>query len=586
MNALDGVELEHGKSGQPTLGRTSRTVRQRARKLQSKKHKQPEVTCYRDIVWQKEPDKLLKYRPFLLHYYGWVPFLILRNVKATVFSDLYLHIQTTLLLVVTATFHLTGFGIPNEDLASFVRLFGTSYSGAIFNASMIITFILGFFTTLVINRWSGVRAAYGRIISATLDLSMTLSHVMHNELDWRDPRTRRARTELIRLLNLGHVLVVTSADAQNDDFKRSKGVKTYFRYMVNKVRKNTPLENAGNSFFDGRRARDVSYVALVQEGLVNPDEWKLLEDGEEQGMPSYQTVYYWAQSMLHKCKAAEFVINGPQMLPILMSKLNSILESASQVMTSVNSQMPYPYVNLVSFVAHSYLLLCAIWFGSFLRVGYPGSEAFFVEGTAESVVQGTFTKSSTEIKGNPFTAFFCYLLVALASILFQGLLNMHSLLDNPFGSHCAMFPLRQHVSELMNSTRAMLKLADKLPGAFVDVFKLNGGSDSDEEDASQTPKPIHTLVSRKSAIATFMHPSPLTRGISVRGANSTSSIPGFGDTSLADLEEVGGTMEDDVSPENWNNDVDAIADARSNLHKENIAQDWTVEMSTVNPTSR
>lgn len=49
---------------------------------------------------------------------------------------------------------------------------------------------------------------------------------------------------------------------------------------------------------------------------------------------------------------------------------------------------------------------------------------------------------------------------------------MHSLLDNPFGSHCAKFPLRAQVTEIINTTRTMLTHADIMPAAFRDVFQL------------------------------------------------------------------------------------------------------------------
>lgn len=295
-NTLPSAKLTSTSSIQCSAEDMSRRVRRRARAIQSKRRLEPEVTRYRDIVWQKGPDRLLKYRPNELHYYGWIPFLILRNVKATVFSDVYLYVQVGVLLLYVGLLHATGLGLPTQDLEAFVKLSGTSYMGALFNPAMVITFILGLFTTLVINRWAGVRAAYGKIMSGTLDLCLSVSNVIHNEQDWGDVRARRARTELTRLLNLAHVLVLSSADSQNKSFKRAVGARTFVRAVLGWVK------GAGDgkvgpeaSFLEGRRARDVSYQALVQEGLVNPDEWSLIMRGEEEGMCSYQTVYFWAQ---------------------------------------------------------------------------------------------------------------------------------------------------------------------------------------------------------------------------------------------------------------------------------------------------
>lgn len=307
-----------------TAEEMSRRVRRRARAIQSKRRLEPEVTRYRDTVWQKSPDRLLKYRPHELHYYGWIPFLILRNVKATVFSDIYLYVQVGVLLTYVGLLHATGLGLRKEDLQSFVKMSGTSYMGALFNPAMVITFILGLFTTLVINRWAGVRAAYGKILSGTLDLCLTLSNAIHNEQDWGDVRTKRARTELTRLLNLAHVLVISSADSQNKSFKRSVGARTLVRRVLRWLR---PRGEVGRgpapqpSFLEGRRVRDVSYPALVQEGLVNPDEWSLILKGEEEGMSSYQTVYFWAQvnnALRASINACGTVVNGDHALKLLL----------------------------------------------------------------------------------------------------------------------------------------------------------------------------------------------------------------------------------------------------------------------------
>jgi hypothetical protein len=65
--------------------------------------------------------------------------------------------------------------------------------------------------------------------------------------------------------------------------------------------------------------------------------------------------------------------------------------------------------------------------------------------------------------------------VAFANIIFQGLLNMHVLLDNPYGDHCCKFPLRAQVIELLNVTRTLLTRSDVLPSMFSDIFEPEAG---------------------------------------------------------------------------------------------------------------
>lgn len=42
----------------------------------------------------------------------------------------------------------------------------------------------------------------------------------------------QARTELVRLLNLGHLLVVTRADKEDSMFRKSRGLKTVSKHAI------------------------------------------------------------------------------------------------------------------------------------------------------------------------------------------------------------------------------------------------------------------------------------------------------------------------------------------------------------------
>lgn len=244
-----------------------------------------------------------------------------------------------------------------------------------------------------------------------------------------------------------------------------------------------------------------------------------------------------------------------QMLPMLLNQLNCLVESGSQVISSVNAQMPYPYVHLVSFVVHFYLILCATWFGCFLHVGFPTGNIMLED----------------NMVGTSWTSCWCYILVTLAVILFQGLLNMHSLLDNPFGSHCAMFPLRKHLSEVLNSTRTMLKNADRLPHAFGDIFRL---FDSQADSSTTDDSSHHAMFPRASARDSFLHPQ-FPRALSVH-RESTNSIFGAR-TSLLEPEDDGAaTPHDSVRTQARDGrNLDSQAD---NPVTNNNGMSWTVDM--------
>ena len=433
----------------------------------------------RDILWQHHPDRVLKYRPAHLHYYGWIPFAILRNWKATVFSEVYLHVQNLLLLSWMAAIHITGVGVQDADLATLVIMFGNPYLGGIFNYGMVIVFILGLFITLVINRWWTIRLAYAKLMGTTTDLCMVVAGSIQNPNNPNDRRIRQARTEITRLLNLGHLLVIAKADAQNEEFLKSYGIRRAFRSVKNGLHHTLKSDNLtrksseqsaspvyAHALFKPRNL--LTFDTMVSEGLMNRDEWELLNEAEGEGMPTYQMVYFWVHALLNKCREAGWIISAPQMWPLMLNKVNTISESGSSIINTINSQMPYPYVHLVSFVVHVYLIILSTWFGCFLHTGRIGEKFELSTGAA--------VKADDDIKTSVWMVFWCYLLMCIANFSYQGLLDMHTLLDNPFGNHCTKFPLRASVSRVTNATRTMLNYADKFPAAFEDVFQTAIGA--------------------------------------------------------------------------------------------------------------
>lgn len=486
----------------------SEKVRVRSRTRHALKHRKVTTRWKkkRDILWQQNPDRVLKYRPSHLHYYGWIPFGIFRNVKATVFSEVYLHVQTLVLLSWMGVIHWTGLGVSDQDLAAFVAMFGTAFLGAIFNYGMVVVFILGLFITLVINRWWSIRSAYAKLMGTTTDLCMVVASAIQNENDPDDRRTNRAKTEITRLLNLGHLLVVTRADAQNDDFLKSSGLRTLLKSIIISMKKfihfpNSPKEDQGSQELTQAlsKPRKIALEDLLDEGLLNEDEWTLLTEGEAEGMPAYHLVYYWTQALINRCRAAELIISAPQMLPLMLNKINTIVESGSQIITTVNSQLPYPYVHLVSFVVHMYLLVLATWFGSYLHTGQRGLSL-----DLRGQVQGDLDQDDVEVRRSFWVVFWCYVLMGVANVTFQGLLDMHTLLDNPFGNHCAKFPLRAHVGSVTNASRTMLTMAEKFPAAFGDVFQFLENTDIEScKASSRFGKPSIP----RSEFADFLNPT-------------------------------------------------------------------------------
>lgn len=102
--------------------------------------------------------------------------------------------------------------------------------GAVINLCMLITFILGLFVTLVVNRWWEVRVQYGMARS----LSIEVSHIIVSNMrglkgaDTAEDKAEaleqneRCRSEMIRYLNFAHILLLTQCQSsEHADFVRT-----------------------------------------------------------------------------------------------------------------------------------------------------------------------------------------------------------------------------------------------------------------------------------------------------------------------------------------------------------------------------
>ena len=148
-----------------------------------------------------------------------------------------------------------------------------SFHAGTFNPTQIIIFIQGLFVTLVINRWSQIRALYAKIHSVTVEIAITACTFLQppikgqvapekifmirkarakasasfarlsslaagpscsqwHSVDASAPMLAPGREsapplppQLARYLNLGHILTVMSADAQSKHFPVTRGVR-------------------------------------------------------------------------------------------------------------------------------------------------------------------------------------------------------------------------------------------------------------------------------------------------------------------------------------------------------------------------
>ena len=187
----------------------------------------------------------------------------------------------------------------------------------------------------------------------------------------------------------------------------------------------------------GKHVTHLGVDDCVAMGLVTPDEWDRLTRAQSVGMPRFVVALCWAGELLGDSHAAGW-IDGETRASV-RGRLNAAASAAGRVLTYLASQLPYTYVHLVSLVVHVYLFTLATWFGFVMRSGLRALR-LIVDSDYDAGGRSPSRSKGTSLASDALTLTFGYVFVAFSNVLFQGLLNMHALLDNPFGHHPAKFP--------------------------------------------------------------------------------------------------------------------------------------------------
>jgi hypothetical protein len=143
---------------------------------------------------------------------------------------------------------------------------------------------------------------------------------------------------------------------------------------------------------------------------------------------------------------------------------------------------------------HTYLFIIATYFGFILAIGIPGINWVIDVNDEERSAHWSgnlythHTQNGEKDGDGPLMTSLIFLIVAFACTIIQGLLSMHSLLENPFGTHPCKFPLRAYNIDHIRQTRAMLREpAEREPGTIRQVFVSKLAPPS-SDSVPQTPR--------------------------------------------------------------------------------------------------
>ena len=167
---------------------------------------------------------------------------------------------------------------------------------------------------------------------------------------------------------------------------------------------------------------------LVQQGLLTAHDRRKLLRSE---FPSkYVLVLQWCSALVLKAYGNGTLAGNGWTINLLQSTINDMRGSAARIFTIVNTQVPYAYVHIVTVVCKVHVLLVALWSGTIVGDGIQS-------GSVSSIAVG--------------------IMVCIVNTgIFEGLLEVHTQLYQPFGPHLWQFPTDEYVSQTRATGRALL----------------------------------------------------------------------------------------------------------------------------------
>ena len=193
---------------------------------------------------------------------------------------------------------------------------------------------------------------------------------------------------------------------------------------------------------------------------------------------------------------------------------------------------------------HTYLFIIATYFGFVLAIGIPGINWVIEVKDDENTAHWSgnlythHTQNGEKDGDGPLMTSLIFLIVAFAAIIIQGLLSMHSLLENPFGTHPCKFPLRAYNIDHIRQTRAMLRdPSEREPSTIRKTFvsKLKPAPPPADDLAPLPTKPAGGAAGVAGAAASA---APLGDATGSTGEQASSTSRGVDDGKTARIHFV------------------------------------------------
>eukprot|EP00276_Gloeochaete_wittrockiana_P013170 CAMPEP_0184371004 /NCGR_PEP_ID=MMETSP1089-20130417/163153_1 /TAXON_ID=38269 ORGANISM="Gloeochaete wittrockiana, Strain SAG46.84" /NCGR_SAMPLE_ID=MMETSP1089 /ASSEMBLY_ACC=CAM_ASM_000445 /LENGTH=322 /DNA_ID=CAMNT_0026713703 /DNA_START=59 /DNA_END=1027 /DNA_ORIENTATION=+ len=265
------------------------------------------------------------------------------------------------------------------------------------------------------------------------------------------------RRTIVRYLCLAHAMI----------YKQAAQLQFHHKSVRGLVKRLLP-SSLKAKIYRPREKLDLihQYRDLFDQNLITTDEWDALAK-----VPGkFQVVYSWILQIITECARSDRLMFPATTLPNLQEDLTVLRGSAADIFMIIGTQIPFAYVHLLTLLTRLHIVFVTLYCSSLLAQGFQNR-------AIERLLLG-------------------YFVLAVNYAIYNGLLNLHDELVNPFGNDPHDFPHRGFQASLNMSTHAALEQG-RNPPAFIKQLKEHREagilSPSTPSTQTQTPTPCPPL---------------------------------------------------------------------------------------------
>eukprot|EP00276_Gloeochaete_wittrockiana_P003140 CAMPEP_0184662198 /NCGR_PEP_ID=MMETSP0308-20130426/42033_1 /TAXON_ID=38269 /ORGANISM="Gloeochaete witrockiana, Strain SAG 46.84" /LENGTH=901 /DNA_ID=CAMNT_0027104031 /DNA_START=163 /DNA_END=2867 /DNA_ORIENTATION=- len=191
--------------------------------------------------------------------------------------------------------------------------------------------------------------------------------------------------------------------------------------------------NLAHALVYKQASMDEDLGELIGRRLLTKDEARKIEN-----LPSkYLIIYTWLADLLKEVALNGRLVYPEYVLPLMHGDISVMRGGASDIFMYLNCQIPYSYVHMLTLVSKIHVLFVVLYVGGLIGRG-------FIERSVMTIVFG-----------------YCFLFAT--RIIYEGLLQIHHSLVNPFGDDPDDFPRLSYQEGLRQTCEAILSQVNQTP---------------------------------------------------------------------------------------------------------------------------